>query len=394
MTDIKQSGSVTPGHLVSWTTDGVVQDAGVPGAANATQLGLLTASGTAFGIQNASAPSPYRLLGFGFNPTNGNAQITMASYGGASAAGIEIVLNGTTYPFPSLGPVPVNEIIVGQASGIGAAVTMSGDASIVASGAVTVGALGGKAVSLGGPMTISGAYSLTVTLTGITSITMPTSGTLATLGGTNTWTGTNTFNTPIAAGSGGTGLSGSAAANGSLLIGNGTGYSLATITGTASNLTVTNGAGSITLAATSKQMPGTATNDNASAGNLGEYISSTVLFGSAVSLTSNTPANVTSVSLTAGDWDVYGTVALVQGGSTNYLAVAAWTSTTSATLPTVPNNGGYVFAYNTGTDAPVTGAGIQRISLAVTTTVYLSVNVSFTGGSGLAYGFLGARRAR
>lgn len=46
---------------------------------------------------------------------------------------------------------------------------------------------------------------------------------------------------------GGTGLDGSAAANGELLIGNGTGYSLATITGTANQVNVTNGSGSITL---------------------------------------------------------------------------------------------------------------------------------------------------
>ena len=46
---------------------------------------------------------------------------------------------------------------------------------------------------------------------------------------------------------GGTGLNGSAAPNGSLLIGNGTGYSLATLTGTANRVTVTNGAGTITL---------------------------------------------------------------------------------------------------------------------------------------------------
>lgn len=46
---------------------------------------------------------------------------------------------------------------------------------------------------------------------------------------------------------GGVGIDGSAAANGSLPIGNGAGYSLATITGTANQVDVTNGAGSITL---------------------------------------------------------------------------------------------------------------------------------------------------
>ena len=46
---------------------------------------------------------------------------------------------------------------------------------------------------------------------------------------------------------GGTGLDGSSAANGSLLIGNGSGYSLGTLTGTANQVNVTNGAGTITL---------------------------------------------------------------------------------------------------------------------------------------------------
>jgi hypothetical protein len=50
---------------------------------------------------------------------------------------------------------------------------------------------------------------------------------------------------PVA--NGGTGLNSSAAANGQLLIGNATGFTLATITGTANEIVVTNGAGSITL---------------------------------------------------------------------------------------------------------------------------------------------------
>jgi hypothetical protein len=52
----------------------------------------------------------------------------------------------------------------------------------------------------------------------------------------------------IGAAYGGTGVNGVAAANGSLLIGNGSGYTLATLT-QGSGITVTNGAGSITIAA-------------------------------------------------------------------------------------------------------------------------------------------------
>lgn len=46
---------------------------------------------------------------------------------------------------------------------------------------------------------------------------------------------------------GGTGINGATAANGTLLIGNGAGYTLATLTGTAARLSVANAAGSITL---------------------------------------------------------------------------------------------------------------------------------------------------
>ena len=68
---------------------------------------------------------------------------------------------------------------------------------------------------------------------------------ITTLGtiGTGTWNGT-----AIGAGYGGTGVDASAAVNGQLLVGNGTGFSLANIAGTANQITVTNGAGTITLA--------------------------------------------------------------------------------------------------------------------------------------------------
>ncbi|OGI15021.1 MAG: hypothetical protein A2878_02610 [Candidatus Moranbacteria bacterium RIFCSPHIGHO2_01_FULL_54_31] len=63
------------------------------------------------------------------------------------------------------------------------------------------------------------------------------------------WTGTDSLGSEatLATSRGGTGLDGSAAANGSLLIGNGSGYTLATLVAGSAGLTVTNGAGSVTL---------------------------------------------------------------------------------------------------------------------------------------------------
>lgn len=141
------------------------------------------------------------------------------------------------------------------------------------------------------------------------------------------------------------------------------------------------------------QIPGTATNDDAAAGMVGEFISSTVLAGSAVALTNGVSANVTSISLTAGDWDVEGYIEPIPAGTLN--TVICWTSTVSATTPTRPNNGGIAIMFNTLAPTGFFGMtiGRQRIKLAATTTVYLSCNMSFSSTCG-AYGFIGARRAR
>ncbi len=57
---------------------------------------------------------------------------------------------------------------------------------------------------------------------------------------------------------GGTGVNGSAAGNGTLLIGNGSGYTLTTLTGTGNRLSVANASGSITLNVDATQFPNSA----------------------------------------------------------------------------------------------------------------------------------------
>jgi len=141
---------------------------------------------------------------------------------------------------------------------------------------------------------------------------------------------------------------------------------------------------------------GTTTNNNAAAGHIGEFISATVLAGSSVGLTTTTPADVTSISLTAGDWDVWGTVAFNPAGGTVTSQAAAWISTTSHTIPTQPNAGAYINLpiASTGGSAPTLPTGTTRLSLASTTMVYLSCYSVFTTSTLGAYGFIGARRVR
>lgn len=140
---------------------------------------------------------------------------------------------------------------------------------------------------------------------------------------------------------------------------------------------------------------GTATNDSAAAGYIGEYIENSTAntSGSAVSLTTNTNANVSSISLTAGDWDVSCALSFLIGGG-SATAIVAGITQTSAT----PGGTGS-FAAFTGTIAQTTYADttlcvpVYRVKLAGTTTVYLLGRATFPGTCS-AYGLISARRVR
>lgn len=141
---------------------------------------------------------------------------------------------------------------------------------------------------------------------------------------------------------------------------------------------------------------GTTTNDNAPSGYIGEVIESNLTSGSAVSLTDNTAANVTSIALTAGDWDVWGNVFFQPTGATTITALDAVISTSSAGGVGGVNGGGaqgYITTFTTGFPNTMP-AGFRRVLLSAPGTVYLVAKANF-GASGMtAYGYIGARRAR
>lgn len=143
---------------------------------------------------------------------------------------------------------------------------------------------------------------------------------------------------------------------------------------------------------------GTATNDSATAGYVGEHIATTVASASAVGLTTATSANMTSISLTAGDWDVSATVMHKLAATTTATILSAGISQTTATLPTVTaGDMNYsvwrqVSAANGGDVSQTVGP--FRISLSGTTTIFCVVNDTFTTSTNAAYGTLRARRVR
>lgn len=143
---------------------------------------------------------------------------------------------------------------------------------------------------------------------------------------------------------------------------------------------------------------------NALTGEIGEYVSSSIASGSAISLTSPVGANVTSISLTAGDWDVCGFVGFLGGATTQVPYLEGSISTVSATGDyTVGRwaNWQAGFASATPFASGSTGAsevGVSiipnRLSLSATTTVYLVARSQFSVSSCTAYGIIRARRAR
>lgn len=147
----------------------------------------------------------------------------------------------------------------------------------------------------------------------------------------------------------------------------------------------------------SPTIPGTTTNDNAPALTIGEVISSVVGSGASIALTSATGGgkNVTTISLTAGDWDVHGAVYFAYGVAT-VTGTGAGISLVSAGYPSPPTVGIFnSVGASPGLSGPVgLTTGTVRISIAATTTVYLVASGVYSGGTPSVYGFIEARRAR
>jgi|LakMenEpi03Aug12_release.lakeMendotaPanAssembly.Ray.scaffolds.fasta_scaffold204092_4 hypothetical protein len=141
---------------------------------------------------------------------------------------------------------------------------------------------------------------------------------------------------------------------------------------------------------------GTSTNDSAQAGSIGEFVSSAV--GSLVAFTSGSAKDITSISLTAGDWDITANIGFLPASTTSITALAGSINTTSATY-----NDNAQYSFSDYYSAVVPGSSTTfykplptlRLSLASTTTVYLVGRATFSV-SALYHGscFIRARRVR
>jgi len=153
---------------------------------------------------------------------------------------------------------------------------------------------------------------------------------------------------------------------------------------------------SLQFSPTTNGIIGTNTNDSAIAGRVGEYISSSVLTASAVPVVNNVAKTITTITLSAGDWDVSGSIVSKASAGTILGYMYATISFVNNTLPTfgAENNASLVSAPNGANNNDILCIGPMRISVAGPTTIYLVTHIGFSVSTMAAYGFIGARRVR
>lgn len=146
----------------------------------------------------------------------------------------------------------------------------------------------------------------------------------------------------------------------------------------------------------SHTLTGTILADDAASGIIGEVQRAIVLSASAVSLvTTGTFVNITSINLTAGDWDVTGQVISYINGST-VTAIQGVVSNVTGNTTTdhvLGDNLGYSPPPTTDADPTITIAN-YRVSTASPVTMYLKAAATKSAGTPLASGRISARRIR
>lgn len=143
------------------------------------------------------------------------------------------------------------------------------------------------------------------------------------------------------------------------------------------------------LALTTPTATGVTNGSNAATGIVGEFIESAV--GPVSVSTSTSPSTaLTSITLTAGDWDISGAVQYY--GSAGSTAVNIYITTTSgSTGGTLGVNA----VVGTGFSGNGTGlANIPRYRQNITSTTTYYLNAWLSGSTNNCYGYLSARRMR
>ena len=127
------------------------------------------------------------------------------------------------------------------------------------------------------------------------------------------------------------------------------------------------------------------------AGFIGELLSAQVLRASAVSCTTLTERTVTTLTLTAGVWDVSGSCAfsLGAGASATYQVCGI---NTAASIDFDKGRFGISAAITATASTSAYAISTQRVLVTSTQVVYLRCDQAFSGGTCTAYGIINAVR--
>lgn len=144
---------------------------------------------------------------------------------------------------------------------------------------------------------------------------------------------------------------------------------------------------SLAFSPTTGGIIGTTAADSATAGDVGEVITAQILYAARTSITTATPTNLFTISLTAGDWDLWGNAGV--NSTVAITNVYAGFSSTSATLPD------FTFTNLNPATSSVYNDVVPmiRVNVSTTTSYYLVINSTFTG-TGTMFGYYIARRRR
>ncbi len=148
----QQSGSVTPGHITQWVTDGVIKDGGALGGS-----ATLNGSFLAFDMlcANSLSNSPL-IISCGFSVVSPNTWNAVQTFNAGAISLTRSLGDSTTnlattaFVQAAIGSggsiaLPTNDIFVGSASNLAVGVAMAGDCTVVAAGTITCTKTGGVA---------------------------------------------------------------------------------------------------------------------------------------------------------------------------------------------------------------------------------------------------------
>src|SRR5438105_2046565 len=100
--NVRQTGTITPGHAAAWSANGVIRDAGTAASGNLTSVGVTNNGGPGICLNSAPITQPFNQLCLSVS-TSAAASLSLQNYGGAAAQSLNIVVNGSPLNLPPSG---------------------------------------------------------------------------------------------------------------------------------------------------------------------------------------------------------------------------------------------------------------------------------------------------